>query len=243
MSTRPTVVLIHGLFGFRKLLWLEYFKGVRQFYEHMGLRVLVPALPWAGDIEGRARVLAQRLAHEPGPLHLLAHSMGGVDARYWISRLGGAGKVASLTTLASPHRGSTAADIVCQSYMPFRLFAGVRNLTTEKMQAFNARTPDDPGVVYRSYAAARPVPEHVWLVRYFGRHIQRHEGNNDSQVSVHSAKWGEHIATLPCDHFELIYLNLWLNPWRYRRPFDPTPVYHDIGNWILKQQESICLSP
>jgi len=235
MSARPTVVLIHGLFGFRKVLWLEYFKGVRQRYEHMGLRVLAPSLPWAGNIKQRAHVLAQQLEQESGPLHLLAHSMGGLDARYWISHLGGATKTVSLTTLSSPHHGSSAADYVCQGYTPFRLFAGVRNLTTDKMKAFNAQTPDHADVVYRSYTAARPVHEHVWLVRHFGRHIQRTEGDNDSQVSVRSAMWGEHIAILPCDHFELISLNLWLNPFRHRARFDPMPVHEDIGNWILQQ--------
>ena len=81
MSQRPTVVLIHGLFGFNKLLWFEYFNHVRQLYESMGLRVIVPGLPWAGSLELRANALARQLEHEPGPLHLLAHSMGGLDAR------------------------------------------------------------------------------------------------------------------------------------------------------------------
>jgi len=235
MASQPTVVLIHGLFGFRKLLGLEYFQGVRQLYERMGLRVLVPSLPWAGSIEQRAHALAQQLADEPGPLHLLAHSMGGLDARRWITQLEGSDKTASLITLSTPHHGSPAADLVCRSYSPFRLFAGVRDLTTSKLKSFNAHTPNQPDVIYRSYSAARPVAEHPWIVRHHGRIIQSLEGDNDSQVSVRSAIWGEHISTLPCDHFELISKNFWFNPFRSRARFDPMPVYRDIGNWILQR--------
>ncbi|HKI62961.1 MAG TPA: alpha/beta hydrolase, partial [Mariprofundaceae bacterium] len=66
-----------------------------------------------------------------------------------------------------------------------------------------------------------------------GRILAREEGENDSQVSVSSALWGEHLATLPCDHFELIGRNFWLNPFTRRPPFDHMPLYRDIGAWIL----------
>jgi len=238
MASQPAVVLIHGLFGFRKLLWFEYFRGVHPLYEAMGLRVIVPSLPWAGSLEQRADALAQQLATESGPLHLIAHSMGGLDARRWITHMDGAKQVCSLTTLATPHHGSAAADHVCSSLSPFRIFAGVRELTTGRIADFNHHTPDHPHVIYRSYSATRPVDEHPWIVRRYGRKIQAAEGDNDSQVSVHSATWGKHLATLPCDHFELISSNFWFNPFQPRNIFDPIPVYRDIGNWILQLSSS-----
>jgi len=112
INKRATVVLIHGIFGFRKLLWIEYFQGVPALFEQMGLRVVVPRLPCVGSLEQRAKSLALQLEDEEGPLHLVGHSMGGLDARYFINHLNGAGKVASLTTLVTPHRGSSAADYV-----------------------------------------------------------------------------------------------------------------------------------
>jgi len=233
MADRPTAVLIHGLFGFVRLGRIEYFHGARALLEAMGLRVLTPRLPWAGDIMQRAQALAEQLAPERGPLHLVAHSMGGLDARAYISRLDGARNVASLTTLASPHRGSSAADHVCRTLSPFALFRGVRALTRARLAAFNEQTPDMPGIVYRSYAASRPLPELPWLVRRYARVIAEQEGDNDSQVSVHSARWGECVATLPADHFELIGLNLWLNPWHTRTRFDHRILFRDIGQWIL----------
>jgi len=238
MAEQATVVLIHGLFGFRRILWIEYFQDIKKLLQDMGLRVVVPSLPWAGTIESRAACLAEQLRDESGPLHLVAHSMGGLDARHFITHLGGAEKVASLITLATPHRGSSAADYICKSLSPMLLFAGLRALTTEKLAAFNTATPDQTGVIYRSYSASRPVSEHPWIVRHYGRIIASKEGDNDSQVSIVSAAWGEHLPTLPCDHFELIGRNFWFNPFAKRTSFDHLPLYRDIGAWIVQQAQS-----
>ncbi len=235
MTDRPSIVLIHGLFGFRKLLWLEYFMGVRELLQSMGLRVVIPTLPWCGNIERRSRSLAEQLAGEAGPLHLVAHSMGGLDARAYITHLDGARHVASLTTLASPHHGSEAADHVCRTLSPFILFPGVRALTRGRTTLFNANTPNHPDIIYRSYSARRPLDEQPWIARRYGRVIQQAEGDNDSQVSVASAQWGEHLDTLYADHFELIGRNMWFNPLRSRRSFDHLPLYRDIGQWVLDQ--------
>lgn len=238
MNVQPTVVLVHGLFGFRKLLWLHYFDGVPALYRSMGMRVLVPRLPWSGNIEARSESLARQLADEHGPLHLVAHSMGGVDARDWIARHDGAQRTASLTTIATPHRGTAAADHVCSTRSPLRLFAGPHSLTRAAMHRFNEQTPDAPHIRYYSYSCARPVVEQPWFLRRYGRVLEREEGANDNQVAVDSARWGEHIATLPCDHYEAIGRDLWLNPFRGRRRFDPMPLYREIGERIYDLAES-----
>ena len=227
----PTVVLVHGLFGFHKLLWLEYFHGVRRLLQGMGIRVLAPRLAWAADSRLRSRQLACHLAAEPGPLHLIGHSLGGIDGRAYISHCGGHRHTASLTTIASPHRGSAAADQVCRTLSPFAIFPGVRFLRRHRMARFNAQTPDHPAVVYRSYSAARPAAELPWPLRRYGRIIQQAEGANDGQVSVRAAVWGEHIATLRADHLELIGRNL--APGGTRPAFDHLTLYQAIGQWIL----------
>ena len=43
-------------------------------------------------------------------LNLIAQSMGGLDARFAISRLGMADRIATLVTVSTPHRGSAIAD-------------------------------------------------------------------------------------------------------------------------------------
>jgi triacylglycerol lipase len=141
--------------------------------------------------------------------------------------------VASLITISTPHHGSPAAAYELSLPVSlFRWLPALQDLTIESMRSFNEKTPDHADVVYRSYSAARPLTELPWLARHYGRAIAREEGDNDSQVSVTSAKWGEHVTTLVADHFELIGLNLWLNPFRRRSRFDHMPLYREIAQWI-----------
>jgi len=232
---KTTIVLLRGMLGFSRMLWWEYFHGAPKMLESMSFEVIVPELPWGKPVATRSVFLAESLRDPAAPLHIIAHSMGGLDARRYITHLGGHEKVASLTTVSTPHRGSTLADhAMSTSLAPWRHIPAVADLTHAAMLRFNKSTPDMPGIVYRSYSAARPLADQPWLVRRFGRLLQEAEGKNDSQVSVASARWGEHIATLPCDHFELIGLNLWLNPLQHKTPFDHLPVYRAIGEWVQR---------
>jgi len=227
-----TVVLIHGLFGLQGRIGLDYFGRVRHRLERQGLRLDEPLLPWGGGIGPRARVLARYLARLPGPLHLLAHSMGGIDARYWIAHHDDGHRCVSLTTLGTPHLGSAAADHCCRHYSPLRLLEAVRDLTRPRMQAFDERVPDRQDIAYRAIAAHRPIEELPWPLSHYGRIIEREEGANDGLVSVRSAlRWGSTVV-VPCDHFELIGIDLWLHPWRQRPHYAIDTVYDEIGVWI-----------
>ena len=82
--------------------------------------------------------------------------------------------VASLTTIATPHRGSELLDLLCRLPDPvYRLITGQidrvfakagdpcpdayrssRQLSPAFCAQFNRQTPDDPRVYYQSYAAA-----------------------------------------------------------------------------------------
>lgn len=55
-----------------------------------------------------ARAVAETEAAQRGVI-VLAHSMGGLVARYWIGALGGAGYCRALVTLGTPHRGAPKA--------------------------------------------------------------------------------------------------------------------------------------
>src|SRR5256885_2476669 len=114
---RTPIVLVHGLFGFDRLkiaglTVAHYFAGIPELLRRAGNRVLVPALSPTAGVAVRAQQLREFLPGEsPGePVHLLAHSMAGLDARYMISCLDGKEQVLTLTTLGTPHRGSSFAD-------------------------------------------------------------------------------------------------------------------------------------
>src|SRR3954465_3319696 len=90
-SADAPIVLVHGLFGFDqlKLSRADYFRSIPQALRTAGHRVATPPrLNLAGRISDRAAELARYLTthHEvsDGPVHLIAHSMGGLDARWML---------------------------------------------------------------------------------------------------------------------------------------------------------------
>ncbi len=67
-----------------------------------------------GDVRVAAAALAEeieRLVAETGyeRIHVVGHSMGGLIARYYVTRLGGDARVHTLVTLGSPHHGTYLA--------------------------------------------------------------------------------------------------------------------------------------
>lgn len=217
---RAPIVLVHGLLGFNQLgtgaFRVEYFRGVRQALLDAGNRVPEPPhLSATRGIRERAVELKQYLDHAvPGEsVHLLAHSMGGLDARYLISGLNQAARVLTLTTLGTPHRGTAVADVgvhhsrpvmqVLESLgLPVQAFD---NLTTDHCRAFNEQVPDAPGVRYFSvagrYEPSAFTPTPLQLTHGI---LLKAEGPNDGLVSVASATYGESCQVWEGDHADLI---------------------------------------
>ncbi len=234
---RSPIVLVHGLLGFDQVRlgsWTlaEYFPGIPRCLRAAGNRVLVPRLSPTGGVRDRAAQLKAFLEREtPGePVHLLAHSMGGLDARFMISRLDMGRRVLSLTTLGTPHRGTAFADWGVLRFERllkpvFRLFGipaqAFYDLTTARCKEFNEQVPDAPGVRYFSVAARHRghylKPE--WLLSH--SIVTREEGPNDGVVSIASASYGESHGIWEGDHLSLVN---WFNPLA-RLWGDPAPRY------------------
>lgn len=110
MSGPRPVVLLHGIDDTSVL-----FSRLRPFLEKQGREVhvldMVPNNGAAG-LEALAQQVASYVAeairHEE-LIDLVGFSMGGVVARYYVQRLGGAKKVRRLVTISSPHRGTWTA--------------------------------------------------------------------------------------------------------------------------------------
>src|SRR5262249_30123498 len=93
---RAPIVLVHGLFGFDRLgvagwVLANYSPGIAEAMTAAGNRVLIARLsPTAGIAVRAAQLKAQIEQALPSdePVHILGHSMGGLDSRYLISRLG-----------------------------------------------------------------------------------------------------------------------------------------------------------
>ncbi|MEX0646826.1 MAG: hypothetical protein WD604_15690 [Balneolaceae bacterium] len=162
-------------------------------------------------------------------LNIVAHSMAGLDMRCAITNMDMAGSVASLTTVATPHRGASLAEIVLTAPGTVReklgelfdwfgenMFPGqksnsvgaVEQLTRKYVtEEFNPATPDMEDILYFSFSAASGKGTNEPLnpiYRFQNQLIYQHEGLNDSFVSVESAKWGNHLGTAPISHLEQI---------------------------------------
>jgi triacylglycerol lipase len=239
---RAPIVLVHGLFGFDRLRlgpWLlaHYFQGIPEALSAAGNRVLIASLSPTGGIADRAHQLQAFLDREAPrePVHLIAHSMGGLDSRYLISRLGMAERVLTLTTLGTPHRGTTFADwgvrrlrrllrpLFDFANLPMQAFF---DLTVAGCDDFNRQTPNAAQVRYFSVAGDFQLH---WLMPEWqlpARILAASEGANDGVVSVASATWGEDCTIWDGDHLNLIN---WKHNWTpARRQKDRLSHYADL---------------
>jgi len=106
------IVLAHGYLGFGALGPLNYFNNVASILRAAGAtQVFAPDVAPKGTLQTRSAQLAQQINAQfnDQKVHVIAHSMGGLDARSLIA--GGATNIASLTTLGTPFRGTLAADV------------------------------------------------------------------------------------------------------------------------------------
>ncbi|KAI0386731.1 putative triacylglycerol lipase [Hypomontagnella monticulosa] len=250
------IVLAHGLLGFSELQvaggWLpgiHYWRGITQALRANGIEVITATVPPSGSIEQRAERLACGIAEaaQDKSVNIIAHSMGGLDARYMISHLQPKNvDVRSLVTVASPHRGSAFADYLLKEIgherLPriYKFVEGVgmetgafEQLTREYMiERFNPRTPDDPDVRYFSYGAMMDQPPLLSPFRHSHRIITDVEGPNDGLVSVTSSKWGSYRGTLVgVSHLDLIN---WTNRlrWTLRRWMGQNPTFNAIAFYL-----------
>ncbi|HET6251197.1 MAG TPA: hypothetical protein VFE47_26175 [Tepidisphaeraceae bacterium] len=221
------IVLHHGIFNLftfqlGRLKVSAFSGGIEETIAGRGHPLIISKVhPTAGIAtraqQLKAKILAdlQEMGRPDGSVIVIAHSMGGLDARYMISRLGMDKHVSALVTISTPHRGSPYATF-CKHHLCDRLGAfelarwlgldinAVNDLTPEACRRFNETTPDVPGVGYYSISGARPdqrVPAfayHAWKV------IHEAEGDNDGLVSLSSSVWGKSLGTWPLHHWHQV---------------------------------------
>jgi pimeloyl-ACP methyl ester carboxylesterase len=141
------VILVPGFFGFGRFGELTYFNGVRaaleQSFARLGLAVSVievETLPTASIRWRAARVLETLVrvtAAHAGPVHLIGHSTGGLDARLAIAptaslpteaKLLDYGRVQTLVTVCCPHFGTPLATYFTRPWGRFQLRVAARYL-------------------------------------------------------------------------------------------------------------------
>jgi len=237
MKTRHPVVLMHG---FGLLAFLARGGHLHEEAMHLrlhGLAAFAPNVTPYHVIPQRAAMWKERIEVILGQtgaekVNLIAHSMGGLDARYLIAKLDMADRVASLTTISTPHRGSSlalmalkqperlrelvrnAANWVGENVMEVEadFHAAVESLTPRAVtNDFNRDVQDVDGVYYASWAgsAGKGALNSINPVfRPFNAWLYSREGINDGIVSVASATWGEFRGEMEADHLQQVGIDV-----------------------------------
>ena len=247
-NEKRAIVFVHGILGFSSLgipgMKVYYFRALPPKLSDFSCPIYFPALPSTGRVEERAQALAHFLEGiDAERIDLIGHSMGGLDSRYVISRLDPHRRIRSLTTLSTPHCGSSLATVIQHSktpiYVLLRLMCqpGLADLTPESCARFNEKIVDRPDVIYHSYACHRPLDEIPLIFQHWAKVLQRCDGDNDSQVPVSSSAWGKFQGTLRADHLELIGWSFAFPSRRKVRPFDHIAFFRNLVEELLQRTD------
>jgi len=212
------VVLVHGLFGFDRIgvpgVRVHYFRGIVDHLGSLGCHAHAVRLSPAASVPERAQQLADKIAALPHDrVDIIAHSLGGLDARYALAHLGLAKRVRALVTVGTPHRGTPLAELANDGPLAIARravatfvgpLAALDWLTPAALAAFNHDVPDAQGVRYACVVGGirdTPVPLAIAPVHAY---LRRVAGANDGIVPVSSQYWGETLAEIEADHFAQI---------------------------------------
>jgi triacylglycerol lipase len=228
------VVLAHGVFGFDEMrvgsTQVEYFRGVAEHLQGMGAEVHRPRVPPVSSVAVRAQQLADYIRELPGPVNIVAHSLGGLDARYAITRLGLDDRVASLTSVGAPHRGTPLADHAAlldklKLHRLLGLFGldveAFFDMSREQARKFNQLVPDVEEVSYLCVVGVAPsAPGQIHpILAPPHRYLLEKAGPNDGLVPRDSQVWGEVVGEVEADHFAQV---------GWSRHFNVTRLYGDL---------------
>lgn len=238
-QTRYPILLVHGVF-FRDYKFLNYWGRIPKELEKNGAKIYFGNQQSAASVENSGKELAERIREITdktgcGKLNVIAHSKGGLDIRYAMSFCDIGDRIASVTTINTPHRGCKFAE-----YLLEKLPLGVQNKIADTynttMRKLGDPSPDFMEAVWDLTASAcvrrdsiMTPPEGILcqsvgsklnkasggkfplnfsykLVRYF-------DGPNDGLVSEDSFRWGEKYTFLQTEgkrgisHGDMIDLN------------------------------------
>lgn len=238
-DTRYPILMVHGVF-FRDFRYLNYWGRIPKELVRNGARIYYGNHQSAASVADSGAELKERILEiiaQTGAekLNVIAHSKGGLDMRYAVSKLGMDAYVASLTTINTPHRGCVFADYllskipdavqqrVAAAYHAALKKAGdenpdflaaVRDLTASACLAFNQEVLDMPGVYYQSVGSRLNRPSAGRFPLNFSYHLVKYfDGPNDGLVAESSFPWGADYRLLTVDgargisHGDMIDLN------------------------------------
>ena len=207
------VLMVHGM-GFRDTKLINYWGRIPRELQKMGCEIHYGYQDSNASIETNAKHIAKRIEEileETGAekVNIIAHSKGGLDSRYAISTLGMSEKVASLTTMNTPHNGSKTMDIAFKfpkfllkfgsavTDLWFRIsgdktpetYKTIYSFTTDSAKKFNEENADAEGVFYQSYGFVMKNPFGDIFMWFPSLIVWIIEGENDGLLTPRAVEW------------------------------------------------------
>lgn len=189
----------------------HYFSGICSHLNASGIETYTSRVSFTGSLENRSADLKkfilsilEKTGHRK--VHIIGHSMGGLDARHMITLGGMAGKVASLTTIGTPHKGAYIIDWALENgggkviEMLNSLFStdGFHNLTTDYCKNLNERIrhrESKNGVRYQTYSCSQDMEQIFLPLQMTWKVIHEKMGPNDGLVSERSQRWRRDLVS------------------------------------------------
>lgn len=237
--TKYPLLLVHGVF-FRDSNLLNYWGRIPYELCKNGAIIFYGNHQSALSVKNSAEELTKRIKeivniYNCEKVNIIAHSKGGLDARYAVSLLGADKHVASLTTINTPHRGCLFADYLLKK-VPQNVqqrissaynkilkklgdktpdfMSAVWDLTASSCEKINAITPDSADVYYQSVGSKLNRAVHAKFPLNFSYLFVKHfSGDNDGLVAEPSFRWGAKYTYLTAcgkrgiSHGDMIDLN------------------------------------
>ena len=215
--TKYPILLVHGVF-FRDSRFFNYWGRIPKELEINGAKIYYGHHQSADAVANSAAEIAERIkriTRETGceKVNIIAHSKGGLDCRYAIRYLGIEDKVASLTTVNTPHRGCEFAEYLLNE-LPPDIVAKIENFYNRMWHKLGDHAPNFIAAVKDLTAAecikrdkAMALPQGIYCQSIgtvmnkagggkfpmnFSYVLVKHfNGANDGLVSEDSFEWGE----------------------------------------------------
>jgi triacylglycerol lipase len=231
LSLKYPVVLVHGIFAHDRGGIINFWGRIPKILQENKIKVFLGNTDAWGSYESNAELLKaaiDKILDETNceKVNIIAHSKGGIDSRYLIWKYNYGDKVASLTTISTPHHGAEIADLIYNQKIVHsriaknalmiygKLYGDINpdlynvnyQLTTKNMSEFNEIINMDQNVYYQSvYTIMRNSFDDLMFF-YSYLYLKKLSGDSDGIVSEYSAKWGDNIKKIEggISHAEIV---------------------------------------
>ncbi len=163
MNTKYPILLVHGII-IKDKFFIKTFGKIDTNLKKAGFKVYKSNVDGFGTIANNAVMLKEEVlkileVENTTKVNIIAHSKGGLDAKYMILNLGMEDMVASLTTLCTPHKGSPIAKNILRG--PKWILKWVAFWLNFWYRIFGDKNPDSLAVCME-LAKKRPVVEETF---------------------------------------------------------------------------------